>query len=51
MIQFSQMLSIFLTGMFISLLVQAFSWNVLGLMRRVLGLFRISSEVFPSGGR
>lgn len=45
------MLSIFLTAMFISLIVQTFAWNFLGLIRRVLGIFRINSEVFPSGGR
>jgi hypothetical protein len=47
---FSEMLGTFLTGVFISLLVQAFSYNLLGLTRRALGAVRTALyDIMPEG--
>ncbi len=48
---FSDVLSVFLTAVFIALIVQAFAWNILGLMRRVLGIFKWAMDIDPNGGR
>lgn len=49
MVLFSDMLSVFLTAVFICLIVQSFAWNVLGLTRRVLGIFRVNMDIDASG--
>jgi len=42
MVLFSQMLGVFLTALFICLMVQVFAYNFLSLMRQGLAAFRSS---------